>query len=142
VAELGEDFRTFILAQSSIAARIGARCYQNEVTQEGADVSDYVWFERASIEREPVLNPATGQRPFREFLNVEAVSTSISSVMALADDIRKLDGTQGAFGTGGQVLALFVNEHSDDYLPRQDMSDQGRHIAALQVEIIGHDPGT
>ena len=140
MGEIGVDFRTFLLAQSAITALVGTRVYQNEVTQDGADVSDYIWFERASIEREQVLNPATGVRPFREMLNVEAVSVSIDSVMTLADLIRKLDGSQGAFGTG-QVLALFVNEHSDDYIPRADMSDEGRHVAALVVELVGHDPG-
>ena len=140
MGELGVDFRTFLLAQSAITALVGTRVYQNEVTQDGADVSDYIWFERASIEREQVLNPATGVRPFREMLNVEAVSVSIDSVLTLADLIRQLDGSQGAFGTG-QVLALFENEHSDDYIPRADMSDEGRHFAALVVELGGHDPG-
>ena len=66
MGEIGVDFRTFLLAQSAITALVGTRVYQNEVTQDGADVSDYIWFERASIEREQVLNPATGVRPFRE----------------------------------------------------------------------------
>ncbi len=142
MASVGEDFRTFLLAQSAIAARVGTRVFQNEVTQEqGADVEDYIWFERASIEREQVLSAATGVRPFREFLNVEGVSTSIDDAMDLADDLRKLDGSQGTFGSG-QVLAVFVNEHSDDYIPRSDLSDTGRHVAVLTFQVVGHDPGS
>ena len=34
MASLGEDFRTFLLASSDIAARVGTRVYQNEVQQE------------------------------------------------------------------------------------------------------------
>ena len=31
MASLGEDFRTFLLASSDIAARVSTRVYQNEV---------------------------------------------------------------------------------------------------------------
>ncbi len=141
MASLGEDFRTFLLDDSSIVARVSARVYQNEVLQEsGADVLDYIWYERASIEREDTLTMAVGERPFREFLNVEAVSTTIDDALDLADDLRALHGTKGDFG-GGSALAVYVNEHQDDYIPRGDGGDEGRHVAALQIEVIGHQPG-
>ena len=137
MASLGVDFRSFILAQSALTAYIGTRCYQNEVTQDGADVSDYIWFERASIEREQVLNAATGVTPFREQLNIECVSINIDSTMAMADALRKLDGSRGTFGSG-DVVAVFIDEHSDDYIPRADASDTGRHVASLIATVVGH----
>ena len=137
MASLGVDFRSFILDQSALTAYIGARCYQNAVTQDAADVSDYIWFERASIEREQVLTDQTGVPPFRETLNVECVSANIVSAMAMADAVRKLDGSRGAFGDG-LILAMFINEHSDDYVPRSDMSDTGRFVGSLVAEVVGH----
>ena len=41
MASMGEDFRSFLLDDSTISAQVGARVYQNEVQQEeGATVSD------------------------------------------------------------------------------------------------------
>ena len=137
MASLGVDFRSFILDQSALTAYIGARCYQNAVTQDAADGSDYIWFERASIEREQVLTDQTGVPPFRETLNVECVSANIVSAMAMADAGRKLDGSRGAFGDG-LILAMFINEHSDDYVPRSAMSDTGRFVGSLVAEVVGH----
>ena len=140
MAALGEDFRTFLLASSAVAARVGTRVYQNEVLQEeGATISDYIWYERANIEREDTLNMAAGERPFREYLNVEAVSTDIDSALDLADDLRALHGSgPGDFG-GGTAQAVFISDQSDDYIPRGE-GDGGRHVAALSFEVIGHQP--
>jgi len=141
MASVGEDFRSFLLADSAIAARVSTRVYQNEVSQEeGSGVSDYIWYERSSIEQEDTLNMAVGQAAFRENLNVEAVSTTIDNAMDLADDLRGLHGSKGTFGNGS-VLAVFVTDQSDDYVPLGDGGDEGRHVAALQFEIVGHKPG-
>jgi len=143
MASLGEDFRTFLLADSAIAARVGTRVYQNEVQQEeGADVSDYVWYERSNIEREDTLTMTVGERPYREFLNVEAVSTTIDDALDLADDLRALHGSgPGDFGDG-TAQAVFVTDQSDDWVPRGDGGEEGRHIAALSFEVLGHQPGS
>ena len=140
MASLGEDFRTFLLASSDIAARVGTRVYQNEVQQEeGAALSDYIWYERANIEREDTLDMAAGERPWVEFLNVEAVSTDIDNALDLADDLRGLHGSgPGDFG-GGTAQAVFVTDQTDDYIPRGD-GDGGRHVAALSFQVIGHSP--
>ena len=66
MASMGEDFRSFLLDDSAVSAQVGARVYQNEVQQEeGATVSDYIWYERAGIEQEDTLNMSVGQRVFR-----------------------------------------------------------------------------
>ena len=142
MASMGEAFRTFLLDDSTISAQVGARVYQNEVQQEeGATVSDYIWYERAGIEQEDTLNMSVGQRVFRERVNVEAVAVNIDNALDLADNLRGLHGSKGTFGTG-TALAVFVTDQADDYVPLNDGGDEGRHVASLQFEIIGHQPGS
>lgn len=136
---LGEDLRAFFLADGPISSAVGgARIHQNMAPEQYA--GRYLWFGRAGTQPEDAHDDAVGERPFRELFDLEAISEDLDEAEALADLLRGKDKYRGALGSG-TVQALRITDQDDDYLPRGDDSDEGRHVAALELQVIGYVPG-
>jgi hypothetical protein len=127
-----------MLDDSDISTAVGAeRIHQNK-TMEGYD-GLYVWFSRSGTGDEDGLNDAEGEAPFREFLDVEVIGRVLDDVLDVVDEIRSHNKARGSFGEG-TVQALLVRDHNDDYVPRGVFDDEeGLHIAALQIEVVGYE---
>lgn len=130
MATIGQNFREFLLAESTITA-ITQVIAQSTVPQ--PSVAPYVWFRRSGEDREKLLD---GTIAFiRTRIDVEAVSGDIDQAIALADAIRDaLDTHQGAFGQDAVKLVL-VEDKDDDYVVINN-SDDGLHVIALDVLVI------
>ena len=134
---IGEDLRAFILASPAIVAIIGDNCAQNKIPQ-GPDELPAIFFKRGTSSDEMSLAANQGQRAqFRVSFDVEAVSESLDEVTELAELLNEFHTHAGPFGAGS-VQGLFVDDNSDHYRPYSTNGDDGRHVSALDFEIIGY----
>lgn len=132
---IGEDLLTYLLADSSIASAVGTRCHQNKAPH-GYD-GQYIWFGRAATENADAIDDAAGTAPFRQYFDVECCSDDIDEAIDLADLVKAKHLARGSFGAG-TIQGVFVTDHADDYIPRGVNSDEGMHVAALQLELVGY----
>jgi len=141
MSSLGIDLRSYLLDDSDISDAVGAeRMHQNK-TPESYD-GLYIWYSRGGTDDEDELDDEEGTAPFREFFDVEVIGRDLDAVLDAADELRSHSKARGTFGDG-TVQALFVRDHADDYLPRGIFDDdEGFHVAALQLEIVGYEEGS
>lgn len=134
MTDIATRLRTFCLADTAIATAIGSRMCQS-VVPEQIDVP-YVWFGRAGTEDLDLLDSAPGEAPFITSFNVEAISDALDESQSIADLLKaRLNKYRGTFADS-TVKGIFVTDHNDDYYPRGLGADEGRHVAALRVEVI------
>jgi len=99
-------------------------------------VTPYIWFSRGSTEDLDTLDASPGEQPFMTAFNVEAISDDLDEAQDIAAALKaRLNKYRGAFADS-TVKGIFVTDHNDDYYPRGLGADEGRHVAALRVEII------
>jgi len=140
MSQLGIDLRVYLLADSDISEAVSERCHQNKVP-EGYD-GLYIWFARGGTDDEDGLGDAEGEAAFREFFDLEVIGRDLGDVLDVADEIRSHNKARGSFGNG-DVQALFIRDHTDDYIPRGIFDDdEGLHVAAVQLEIVGYQGGS
>jgi len=140
MATIGEDLRTFLLADSDISTAVGAsRVYQNEAVENY--VGSFIWYQRSDTEPLQTLGESAGARPWAEFINVECISDDIDDAIDLGDLVRAKHATRGTFGAG-TVSGLFIGSQSDAYIPRGDASDDGLNVCAFSFQIMGYQPGS
>lgn len=140
---IGEDIRTWLLADASIAAVVGtnaatSRIHQNKPPQN--ESTPYIWYGRATTENEDAIDDPAGTDPFTQIFDVESISDDIDECIDLADLLKAKHLFRGTIGNG-TVQGVFITDHADDYIPRGDNSDDGRHVAALQFEFKGYAQG-
>ena len=134
MTDIATRLRTFCLADAAVTALAGSRMAQGVVPEQIA--TPYVWFSRANTEDVDTLDAAAGEQPFVTAFNVEAISDDIGEAQDLAAALKsRLNKYRGAFADV-TVKGIFVTDHNDDYYPRGLGADEGRHVAALRVEII------
>ena len=133
MADVATRLRTFLLTDTAIANQVGERIHQGQVP-ESSD-GDYIWYSRAAIEPLRVL--ASGVLdPLSVRFDVECISDDLDQSQVLAAAVRaKCDAYRGTFADT-TVQGIFVDDHNDDYTPRGVFSDEGAHVAALQLEIF------
>ena len=132
--DIATRFRTFCLADATIAAAIGSRMCQSVVPEQLA--TPYVWFGRASTDDLDTLDASPGEASFVTAFNVEAISDDLDEAQSIGDALKaRLNKYRGTFADS-TVKGIFVTDHNDDYYPRGLGEDGGRHVAALRVEII------
>ena len=133
---IGEDLRTFLLADSDISSAVGAgRVYQNEAVENY--VGTFIWYARTDTEPLQTLDESAGTRPWTEWVDLECISESIDEAIDLGALIRTKHATRGTFGAG-TVSGLFINSQSDSYVPRGDASDDGLNVCAFAVQLVGY----
>lgn len=134
MTDIATRLRTFCLADATVAAAIGSRMSQG-VAPEQLPVP-YVWYSRASTEDLDTLDASPGEAPFSTSFDIEAISDELDEAQDIAAALKaRLNKYRGAFADSS-VKGIFVTDHNDDYYPRGLGADEGRHVAALRVEII------
>lgn len=133
------DTKAFLAGRAAIAAVVATRVSYNRVPM-GYD-GPFLWFARRTIDRsEDTTDEAVGSRPFRVLFDVEAVSMDGEDCDTLGDALAALSNYRGAYGNGSTVQAIFVQEHSDEYVPRGKDADEDLEVAAFQLEVVGYEP--
>lgn len=131
---VGEDLKTFLEADATISATVSTRVVQNHIPAE--DVSPFIWFRRRGTDPARTTDASVGDNAFFHYFDIECVSDDVDQSIDLADRIKAIsDNFRGTFGSI-TVAGIFVEDHSDEYTPRNQMSDIGRNIASLDMTII------
>jgi hypothetical protein len=128
LADVATRFRTFLLADSSIAAVVGQNVHQGFVPEDTPP--PVIYFTRTGTRQERYLGES-GAQPFSHTFAVEPIGKDLDESQELAGLIRtRCDGYIGTFADT-TVKGIFVEDQSDDYEPQY-----GYHDASLSVEVI------
>lgn len=138
MANLGTNLRSFLLSQTELAAIVGLRIHQDHVPQSKVDTDGYfrpyIWFGRSGVGREECLSPELGAPPDIEFFDLECIAPSMPMADEIADQVTALDGYKGEFGEQS-IQAIFVEDQSDEYVPRGQRTDVGSSVRALSLAL-------
>jgi hypothetical protein len=131
--DVAERLRTFLTADAGIAAVVSTRVHQGIVPE--SSIVPFIWFRRARTD-EPRTLDGGSPSGYEQFFDIECVSEDLDQCQDLALAVRdKLNNYRGTFADS-TVKGIFVEDHSDDYIPRSVSSDDVAHVAALSVQII------
>jgi len=134
MADVATRLRTFLLADSTVSAAIGSNMHQANVPE--GQSAPFVWYARQTTNEVDVLNAQTGEEPFSTVFDLEVIGDDLDAAQTLALYIkRKLNNYRGTYADS-TVKGIFATDHNDEYIPRGIGSDDGRHVAAIQVEVI------
>jgi hypothetical protein len=69
--------------------------------------------------------------------DLECISTGMDEALDLGKTVKDyLHGSRGTLtGTTAVVQGIFVENKDDDYLPRNEGSDDGRTVVALDISV-------
>ena len=126
------DLRTELMAASTT---FGGRVHQNTIPQLQAKNYPRCWFQRSATDDHLNLDGSRGGLVVYQY-DAECISDTLASAITAADAIRTtLNGKRGTFGAGS-VKGVFVEDQSDEYVPRGTGEDAGLHVCALRVRIF------
>lgn len=134
------DLRAHLVADSGVQGEISdtsayGSIQVNKIDQ-GVTTDPKLWLQRTSSAEELFLNGSKTGLVETTF-DIECISTNIDSCMDLADAVKDcLHGYQGKLGTGARAYLVEVEDHDDNYYPKNQDDDAGYHIAALAVRIL------
>lgn len=138
MASIGEDLRDYLLSLPELTALVDERIHQDHVPQTPLDPDGYferyIWFESVAIGREECTNQSQGSPPEWWEINLECIAYTGQEADAMVEVIRGLDGYKGTLGAR-TVQGLFVDDQTDDYLPRGLRTDVGASVKAVALEI-------
>ncbi len=133
MADVAQNLRAFLLADASIAALVGASVHQNLVPENRP--TPFIWYRQAGVAYEPITDAAAGADPDDYLYDLECVSDDLDEAANLAALVRgRLAYYRGDFGDS-TVQAIFVDDHEDDYIPRNEDADAGLHAATLRATV-------
>jgi hypothetical protein len=137
---VGEQLRSKLLADTTITTIVDTRIHQDHMPQVNSRYPA-IWFSRSAEEYHRTLS---GSIRLGTQFDLEVMSTSIDEAIILSERVRRLiDGSRGPFGLTTAstfvVQGVFVDDKSDDYLFRNDASDEGIEVCALGVRIFHND---
>lgn len=133
MSDTATRLRTHLLDAASIAAVVGSHVHQSRVPESSAP--PYIWYQRASTETIGTLDGGINNE-WAAYYDVECVTDDLDGAQSLASLVKsRLHNHRGTFGDG-TVKGVFVEDHSDDYIPRSVADDSVAHVAAIRVQII------
>lgn len=134
VADIDENLRTFLLADSTLSA-ITNSIHINRVPEN--KTNPYVWIQTTDQEADLCIGGESA--PQTTSFDIEATSTDLNKTKDMQAAIRSaLHGYSGTFGT--QTVAFIrIDSIDDSYISRQQFGDlESLHVGAL-VCFIGTD---
>lgn len=141
MASIGENIYSFITNSTAIAAaftdaggvvKADGAVQQNKIPQNPP--LPRIWYARSGEIQDPDMSGPSDL--VRSEWDIEVHSDDIGETLDIAAATKlAMNGIKGSFG-GRDVLALFVEDHDDEYIPRGLAEDGGIHIAAIRAQII------
>lgn len=131
-----EDLRKFLIADSDLARKVGARIHDNEVP--AGTLLPYIFFSISDHSSEGALDDAAGLDPYTRTYDLECWAQSIRDAEKIEEYVtNRLNHARGSFGSG-TVQGVFVTGQPHDYIPKGIGSGSGFHAANLLVTVMGH----
>ena len=134
MADIAENLTAFLLADTTITAKVGNRVVQ-DVLAEWKPLP-FVWFSRTGTTNERCLGE-TGATPFSHAFAVECIDASIAASQALADLVRaRIETLANGGALGTQTIGnAFCEDQADDYIPANANPNAGEFVATLSMEV-------
>lgn len=134
---LGLHLRSFLLTDPDLVELVDKRVHEDVVPElTGPQRQGFVYFVCEGTERVDLMDDERGALPHSLRYAIECVSPEQSRADELADVVAAwLHLYAGAFGTTS-VQRIFVEDQSDDYVPRANGGDAGLFVRALQVQVF------
>ncbi len=135
MADVNTRFKTFLQADSSIAAKVASRVHDSHVPRAAATppLKSFIYFRRRQTTHSPTLDSAAGEVPQEFAFDVEVVEAD--SRKPLGELVRaRCNCFRGTFADS-TCQAIFVNDHDDDYQPYNVGGDTGVFVTALDVTV-------
>lgn len=132
MTDVPKEFWAMLAANETLAALVKSRIHRNTVPQ-GASLP-YLWFAQGGAAGDDTLDREAGADSMLTVISVECIGKDLDSAEAVAACLKAYDGHRGALGEV-RTAGMFVEDAADDYQPKNDFSDDGRHIVSLRVEI-------
>lgn len=136
MADIAENLGTVIVGSTAILAVFPGAATPNAVVQ--SVEPEYpphprIWYGRNGSNEELTLDAAGGL--VEHTFDVEVISDDLDECQDIASVVKRyLHGKRGTFGTQ-TVQGVFVEDQTDDYVPRGLSGEEGLHVAALSVNI-------
>jgi hypothetical protein len=128
LADVATRLRTFLLADSAIAAAVGPRVHQAFVPEDTP--TPCIYFTRAGTGDELCIGEI-GAAPFRHTFALECIGKDLDESQSIAALVKtRCNGYYGSFADT-TVKGIFVEDQSDDYEPQY-----GYHDASLSLEVV------
>lgn len=129
-----DNLITFLLGDSSIAAKVGARVHFNHVPPDTN--FPRIHFIRTATERDGCLDDAAGSAPTRERFQLDIQARDERDT----EDLRKLvearlNCYRGTFGDT-TAAAIFAEQQNSGYESRTTGQDNGIYTATFDVEVM------
>lgn len=136
MADIAENLRSVIVNSTAILAVMPTAAEPHAVEQSGNPESpDHprIWYGRSGANEELDLSGTGGLT--QQTFDLEVISDDLDQAQDIAAAVKKyLNGKRGTFGSG-TVQGVFVNDQSDDYLPRGISDESGLAVAAINITI-------
>lgn len=131
--DASENLIAFLNNSTAVRALMTGGAHENTVPQNKKN--DYVWFRQTNREYTRTFDEAAGTPPKSIFFDLECCSLDLDRSCSLADEVRNLFPFSGTFGDS-TTKGAFAHDQSEDYLPTNEMADEGIHAQSLQLEIM------
>lgn len=131
--DVAENLIAFLLDDEDIAELVGTRVGQDKIPQPKA--TPYIWLQQAGVNYETCTDAEHGEEPVDWLFDIESVSDDVDEAAELAGMVRRrLHAYRGDFGDS-TVQAVLVEDHEDDYIPRNEFEDAGLHAATFRAAV-------
>lgn len=130
--DTAQNLRAFMLADTTLRGLVTG-IHENQVPQGDTDQA-YIWFQQNGKVYDQATDDSAGVSPRSIMFDCECCARGLSASIKIADAVRNLFPYRGAFGDT-TVKGVFVNDQSEDYVPINDMGDNGVNVQSLQIEV-------
>ena len=141
MAEVDENLKTFLQADSSIARKVGTRIHENHVpinpvTGEFTSQVPFIYFAQEGEIRDDCLDDTVGTLPTGWRFALEVVAQSIRDARTIAAlVVARLHLATGTFGSG-TIQVAYCEDQADGYQERSGATDRGFHVSSFAVEVF------
>lgn len=132
-SDYSPDVRTWLLSISGVSTPVGTRVHHNYVPE--AKDSPYVWFRLGNVTNDGrSLNSVAGEEDSVLSFDIEICGNSLSQAIGIAEAIRDTVPFRGSVGSKTAQM-VDVENHDEDYIPKNEFSDDVRHIQTLSLKL-------
>lgn len=133
MATTEENLVTFLLADSTVTAKVGNRVDFNHVPE--SDGTPYIFFQQQGASDAPVLDDSA-RTPLRPTYAIECWAMTPADAVTLKNILQgKLHLYRGTMGSQ-TVKGIFAEDASDEYVYAGDGGDGGYHGVAIFAEVV------
>lgn len=136
MADINARFKTFLQADTDIAAKVASRVHDSHVPQAQTvpPIKSFIYFHRRQTTHSPTLDSAAGEVPQEFAFDVEVVEAD--SRKPLGELVRtRCNCYRGTFGDS-TCQGVFVNDQDENYQSYNVGGDGGVFVTTLDVQVF------